>query len=604
MNSPYSPQKKSEAEQDSGKSAGQYMQKRPFLDASAGYQGQQAKGFFRNNMWAVWLIALSVLLIAALAYFIFKAPAPPPKPNVSLKIESPEQIDSGKEIIYRLVLENNEATAIKNISVDMLYPPGFTFSDSSPQPTRTSGAEFAVPSLNPRENAVIIIRGAIVGNAGETKAISAIMHYNYANFNSQFSVQGNARTDIKMSNLVMHFEGLTSTNVDQSIVYDLVYSNKTDQALRNIKIRVTLPKNFNIDNYEPKPSTATDWDIDTIAPGVTDKIRIVGTFKNLAVGDQAAFFAEAYGTAAINGSRVILSSANYAVSISVIPLSLEIRPQADVSNVEPGASLTFQIVFRNARDIPIHAVVIRAIVDSINTVEPSSLAASNAVINGNVISWDAAQVDSLTVLQPNQEGSVNYRFKLKNPVTRSNIKNVTLRTRAVIASTEYPQGFSTPDTLIKVRTIASFDAKLKGIGGALPPRVGQPSTYSVSMEFRNSTNDIEDASLSFNLPNTGNLDLSSINSDERGHVTYDPSIKRLSWDVGKISAHTGDFNPVRKLVFDVTIVPDASDLNKTMLLINRIKGSGIDKFVNHPFKFEFKDVDTGYDQEHGTTVRQ
>src|SRR5262245_60637268 len=146
----------------------------------------ETNSFLSQNKWAIWLIIVSLLVIAGVAFFIFRSPTAPPNPKVTLAIDSPQQAASGSEIVYRIKFANNDVDPINNVALYMLYPQGFNYTQSEPQASKLDGTEFLIPNLSPGQSSQILIKGTLNGNSGEVKAVSAVLHYKFSNFNGDF----------------------------------------------------------------------------------------------------------------------------------------------------------------------------------------------------------------------------------------------------------------------------------------------------------------------------------------------------------------------------------------------------------------------------------
>ena len=106
------------------------------------------------------------------------------------------------------------------MTLDLVYPQGFTFKDSVPKPTKLNGTQFGLPPLDPNQETTIMIKGDVQGNAGETKSLNAIMHYRFSNTNtSEFVVSSQSQTQIKTADIAIQIDGPASVNSTQDVTY-------------------------------------------------------------------------------------------------------------------------------------------------------------------------------------------------------------------------------------------------------------------------------------------------------------------------------------------------------------------------------------------------
>lgn len=559
----------------------------------------EEQSFFSENKWAIWLIIISLVVIAGVAYFIFKPSKTQRKPNISISIDSPQQTASGGQVTYRVQFANNDTEAVNNVSLDMLYPSGFTFASSNPPAAKLDGTHFTLPNLDPGVSSQIIITGSLNGNSGEIKTISGVLHYRFANFNGDFFAKAESHSQITNSNIVLQFDGPTTTNNDQTIVYNLSYNNTADHDLSNVVLKLTLPSNFAITSLDPQPdsSTQTVYTLGMVSRGQSGNIRITGRFTGAQVGSQQAFAAEADGHDD-NGQPVIFSNASYLATISTVPLAADISVQDQNAEagggkniVYPGDALIYTLHYKNNNSTAMHAVNLTVKLDG-EAFDLASVRAQNASISGNAITWDASQVSDFEALNPNQEGNLNFTVSVKNPATRSNNSNLSIAAHTEIKSLEITQAFVGQNLSLKVQTVPVVEAAIAFSGGVNPPRTTATTTYVMTLSLRNSTDDISGAVLTMNLPNSLGFDAGSITPAERQNVTYDNGTRKLTWNIGTLPAHTGDFKTLRKLQFNITINPQPANVGQPMTLANHIELNGTDSFTSVAVVKDLQDITT------------
>lgn len=558
--------------------------------------------FIRQNKWAFWLILVSILVIGALVFFIFRksGSGAPTNPQVSVNIDAPASVPSGQQIVYKVTIQNKESTTIKSIELDMLYPQGFTFSDSTPTPTSVTGNNFQVPDIAPGQNAVIMIKGNIYGNANEVKSITAIAHYQFSNFNSNFIAQAQSKSQITNSSIVLNFNGSNTNINDQTSTYTVSYSNTTSSPIPNIKIKLTIPDTFMVVSSNPQLDKQDTLTIPSLDPNQTAQIEIVGKFHGANVGDQQIFVAEADGPDQ-TGQTVALSVANYNVTMIASPLSATMtvtdqnaQGQSTADVISPGDNIHIDIDYKNNGQIALTGVQVSTTLTG-SAIDLSSISAETATVSNNIISWNASQVPDFQSLAPNQEGHLLLNFNIKNPATHGSNVNMNIFAQTQIKSSEYQEGFVSNSDVLKIKTIAALTGSVAYSSGAQPPQNGKSTVYRVTVAASNSTNDVDNAVLTLNLPNSNNFDASTINAAEGSNVTYDHSTRKLTWNIGKLLAHTGDFNALRKLTFTVVINPGATDVGQTMTLANNIVLIGTDDYTQTSINTTIQDLTTNDD---------
>jgi hypothetical protein len=207
----------------------------------------------------------------------------------------------------------------------------------------------------------------------------------------------------------------------------------------------------------------------------------------------------------------------------------------------------------------------------------------------------------LEVLNPNESGSVSFSVKIKNPPVKDTSKNIEVKSSVKIKSDEYSEFLPGNNLAIKISTLARVETSLEHVGGALPPRVGESSTYRLNISLRNGTNDLRDGILTAFIPVTsGGVDVASIQpAKEVGLVSFDQSTGKLTWKVGALPAHTGDFSPLRKMSIQVRIIPSSSQVGSQPELLKTISFTATDSFTEQSVNLTGSGLNTGHLQDGG-----
>ncbi len=567
---------------------------------------QPKQNFLNQNKWPIIIIIVSLVVLGIAGYFVFRKPSgAPSQPKITLQIDAPNQSPSGSQLVYNVKIANNDNSTIQNVTLDLIYPQGFSFSDSNPKPTKLDGSEFSLPSIDPGVQTVITITGTIQGNAEETKTITGILHYTFVNLNSNYVAQAQSQTQIQTANVVLQINGAQSATNSQDLDYSLSYSNYTANPVSNFKITLNLPVSFKVVKYDTAPSSQTAlqavWKIGSLDPNQSGTITFTGSFNGANAGDQQQFTAEAEGST--QGNPVFaLSATQLAVSIGTEPIEADVvlsNANSGSSNTtaKPGDTLQYEVDYKNNGSSAVNGVSVS--VKLSGPYDLSSIQASTASISGSTITWDASQVQNLAQLGAGESGKLVFSVRVKNPATTSNQTNLTLDAHPQIQSAEYQQPFAGQDLALKISTTPQIYGTVSYASGANPPAVGQSTTYTVEIDLKNTTNDITNAQATMNLPNALNFDLSSILNSERSNVQYDRSTKKLSWNVGTLAANAGSFTGIRKLIFNVVITPADANKSQAVVLVNNIAFTGTDSFTNETDNIALKDLSTQDDKSAG-----
>ncbi len=584
--------------------------------------GNAFRDFYEKNKIAVWAIVVSLAVIGAILLVIFHRPGAVVPPKVTLQISAPAQISTATATVYQLTVTNSDTSPISNVSIDVLYPSGFTFQSSSPPASSSDGTTFNnITQLGPGQNAVIAIKGSTAGNNGQVQQINAVMHYQFASASTDFVAQASSQSTISNSGIALQVSGQEQVNNGQVTTYTFGYTNTTANAVSDMAMTVNLPAGFTPTSYVPNPaaplgqgnSTLT-WNLPSLPANGTGSVQIVGAFAGLSTGTQGNFAVQIDGTVAgatptptvgssVNTAPAVLASTTYQVTVVVNPISATLTLQAPTS-VDPGTQLSYQLAYQNSGQTAATGINITVTLVG-DAYDLTTLSAPMSSITGNTITWNGSQVQQLADLGPNQQGTLSFTIGVKNPATRGDVENMTVTATPSIESDQFQQPFSGTPISTKVNTQLVLDETAAVSSGPNPPTVGQQTTYTVVLGLRNTTNDVNGVVVTASLPEAYNFDPTLVTFVEQKNVTYDPGTRMLTWNVGTVPAQTGDFNPVRSLTLTVVVLPDQSNIGQQMSLLTNVAVTGTDAFTGNQISLTGSKLTTSADPGgNGTVVAQ
>ncbi len=566
------------------------------LVASSGAVHSPA-GFYRENRFYVWAILAGVVTISVLAYFAFRKspPVAPTAANVTISVDVPETAPAGGQTVYKIKVENDDTQKLVQMSLELAYGEGMSFISSVPNPQNLSGTQFAVPDLSPGQNAVITVKAQLSGNVNDQKNLSMKVHYRFSNFNSEFLAQEISTVRLTASNVALDISGPTTTNNAQIAVYTVRYQNNSNDAISGAQIKLNYPSGFVFATAQPPSDSAGNiWNIDALASGASGTITIQGSFNSSNPGEGKTISAD-FLILGQDGQYFTQNSRSFTTTMASLPLlvSQVVDNLNAESTVNPGENLRYSIKYQNNSSVVATGVNVLLTLNS-KALDFSSIQAEGAQVNNNTISWDASSVSNLGSLNPNESGQLSFSVRVKNPATKDSSKNLTVLSDIKIKSTEYDSYFPGNQVSLKISSPVSLNTALDFQSGQLPPQVGKTSLYSVTLTLTNSTNDFNGGTLTAFIPlGAGGFVPGSVNSAESGKVQFDSTTSKLTWQVGSLPAHIGQFSPARTLQFGVRLIPSASQAGERPTLIKDIQFNATDSFTGQPVSAKADNITTG-----------
>ncbi len=540
------------------------------------------KSFYANNKWYVWAIIAGVVIISALAFIAFRPHKNEPnkQADVSVDISGPETAPSGGEVIYKIKVENHDPATLVDMDLEILYADGMSYVSSTPKAENLSGSSFSVPDLQTGANAVVIIKAIAQGNINDDKTLVAKLHYKFSNFNSEFVKESSHKVRLVASDVVLDVTGPDTASGAEVLSYDVFYRNNSSREIDNSRIQVTYPEGFAFAAGQPEPSLGQNiWNIGTLKPSATGKLSFQGSFKTAQPG-QAATFKIEFLVLDDNGNFFTQGSTNFTTNLSSQPLVIEQKLTSSAPNniVKPGDSLSFELKIRNNAQVVATGVTAVAQLDS-SAIDFSSIRSESGQVQDGIITWNGSSLSALERLNPNESATVRFTAQVKDPAAKDNSTNLTIASKIKVKANEYNDFLQGNDLVLKVSSPSSLRGTTRYISGELPPKVGSQSTFEVGVELRNATNSYQEGVLTGFIPVGVTFDSSSVSAKEASLVKFDSSTGKLTWNVGKLDANTGSFNPLRKLTFNVRFTPSSSQVGQEVVLFKTISFTAKDSFT-------------------------
>lgn len=555
------------------------------------------KTFYQANKFYIWAMGLAVVIIAVLAFFAFRPQAAPVarEADVQIQILAPETLPSGEDAVYRISLKNNDSVKLTDLELELVYPEGFSYVSSVPNSQNLSGSSFKIQGdLLPGQNPAVIVKVKTSGEINSEKRLLAKLRYKYSNFNSSFVKESSHTLRLVASDVLLEIDGPKETNSAQLVAYTVTYKNNSKDAIKNARVKLNYPAGFNYGSSQPQASLGGDtWNLGDLQSGAEGKIIVQGTFGSSQSGEEKKLEVQ-FLVLGQNGEYFVQSSAEMVTAISSQPLlvTLENLDRQEGDSVSPGTTLNFAVRYKNNAPVAATGVNIVVSLDS-KALDFSSLQAQGGQVVGGTITWNAAGAPNLEILNPGEEGVLNFFVRVRNPATKDSSKNLSVKLTSKIKADEYSTFLPGSSLEIKISSPAEIQPGLSFISGSLPPKVGTQTRYKATLKLLNSTNDFSGGQLTVFLPSVaGSFSLDSVNAAESQNVQFDPATGRLTWNFGTLPAHAGKFNPAKILEFTVAANPSPSDAGNTLLLLRNIKFSAKDDFTGRDVNIGADDLTT------------
>lgn len=568
----------------------------PRFGGAPQWNDEKSNGFFLTikRKRKIWLAAIFFVLVflGLTSWFYWAGKNSFAKEKVSLDIFGQERIVSGEEVKYIVRYKNNTDSILQN--ADLV----FLFSEQSIPSDKSSEKSSGLPSVKKNigdiaagQEGQMEFQARVLGDKDSAQKFSAKLEYTPLKFNSLFVNEAEFSSLIISVPLVLSFDLPERIVSGQVLNFALKYLNTSDAIFSDSKIKIEFPGDFKFENAVPSPSENSHiWNLPEIGSHEEGKILI----KGIVIGNEGErkVFKAQIGSEK-NNEFSIYAQALSSSGISVSPLFIEQVLSSSVkSSFNLGEVVNYKIKYRNTTDFEISPVVISLKINS-QAVDYQSIDASGGFFSSseNTIIWNASSLPALNLLAAHSEGELEFSLKIKDilPINNFSDKNFSVVTIAQIDSPNVPlaltgtqlAGRNQMDIKINSNLVLNvkgyyFDKIIQN-SGALPPRIGLKTTYTIYFQVLNVSNELSDAIVETYLPSyiqwQGNI------YPKNENISYDQATGKVVWKIGRLPAATGILMPVKQVAFQIGFVPSLGQVGSVADLVKESKISGKDNFT-------------------------
>ena len=517
---------------------------------------------------------------------------------INLNISGPANIGSGETYSFQVGITNQNSVAIESATLIVKYPAGTrTVTD----PIKNVYEErIPIDIVAGGEVKNIPVQVGVFGKENEQKQILATIEYRISGSNGMFYKEASPLNfQISSSPLNLQISAVRKVAAGQPIDVTLTATSNANAPLKNILVTATYPNGFSFTKSSPEPVYGQNvWKIDELKPGESSVIKLQGAINGHTEETFGISFSA--GQADTDNQFMVGSLLNDARTEFVIE-----RPFIDVGVIINGDA--DQAVVLDANKLSHVAVTIKntleeSVYDMVVEVAPSGNALSEESIdsgtsgyydsNKGLVRWEVANNPDFSQINPGDTRRLDFSITPKgmnNAASFDLVVNVYARRVAEPSAQELLIGTAKAEA--RYSSAVSIGGQAGLMTGPVPPKVGQTTTYLVTLVAEAGTNDITNTIVSTSLPTYVDW-LNDFNGP--GALEYNPVSKQIEWKAGDIKAHTR-----KEMVFSVSILPSASQVGITPILVNQQFLRATDRFTNTELKAEARLISAELSSEAG-----
>lgn len=516
----------------------------------------------------VVLGVIAVALFVAVAVFLWLQARS--AKGLSLEIQVPEEVRVGMPFDMQVNVTNQSESTLENLQLAITLPEGIAFVGSAPEQTivyRSLGS-LGAGSLTQEVFKLIVVR-----DENSVKRLEAAVTYSPASVGARFEKSTNQTITVGEAGLALDVVLPTKVFSGEDFEVEIMYENVADIDYTDLRLIIDYPPTFTFRSATLAPDLDNrEWSLGGLRSGSDNTFKVTGSLLG---PDDALFDLRVRVEGRFLGRLYEIASKTGTVAISPSPLSLAVHVnEAPEYITKTNDVLNYSLTYSNNTDTALRDVVIRA--QLVGEMYDFSQLITNGSFRStdNTITWNASNEPRLATLSVGSAGMVSFQIRTKReyPIRRLSDKNFILKVDAEIESPTVPFFVASERTLGLVRLETKVQGALEvdaqalfrdanaGIvnSGPFPPRVGQPTQYTVHWKLTNFSTDVSNVQVrAFLGPN---VQMTGITRTTFGtsSPTYNARTQEVTWDIPFIPATRGVVSSPVEAIFQIEAVPSSS----------------------------------------------
>ncbi len=538
---------------------------------------------------------IGIFLAIGLAAFIYYLLLPPSTPNIAITFSDPGTIVLGEPFPLTITVSNQSKSALRNTQLTLTLPAGISFVATGTTPGQRALmipiGTLSSQTINPPQTIELIA----TGNPGTSQTANAVLTYSTAaSPDTQFTNTANTSLAVgTQAALTVSYTVPSNIFSGQNFDIAMNYQNNTGENMPGVDLQLQYPPAYTFISVSGTAPAETIWDLGTLKT------------KTWSLGDLPA---NATGTIIVTGNIVGPAGAQYQLTgviganfggqnypANIAPVNFAVTPSPlsftiALNNSSTyiaglGDNLDYVLTYTNDSNVTFQAMNISATL--VGQMYDFKSLKTNGSFNSqsNTITWNTANAPALAAIPPGQSGSVDFTINTKSsfPIKLPSDKDYSLNVFAKAQSPTVPPNTAGANTV----SVASLTSKVGGeialtsdafyketaVGikntGPYPPKVDQPTTYTIHWSLVNYSTDMQNVTISAYLQSgttfTGVATSTGLTSTTL--PVYNAGTGEVTWTIPYVPATAGVISAPVMAVFQVTNTPAVNQVGQQVTLM-------------------------------------
>ena len=514
--------------------------------------------------------------------------------DVDINISGPVSVGAGEVLSLDLIIQNNNPVPIEAIDLIIEYPNGTKSADNlidSLNRTRDRIGDIA-PGAITRQT----LNAALFGNEGDNKEISISVEYQVTGSNAIFSKKKLFSVILNAAPARIAVTGLREVSSGQEIEIEASIKSNSISELKNLIVTASYPFGFNFTDSNIDPAYSNNiWVIDSISPNEEKIIKIKGTITGQ--NEEERIFRFNTGLVSEENEReigVVFNDYLHDVVVKkpFVGLVMNINGSTDpIVTANSGETVRAELVFSNNTNDIIRNLDLRLKLEGF-ILDESKVSSKDGFYRSadNTLVFNTETNPKLEQINARDELRTTFQFDMKSLINSGiDIKNPEVKITAFLEGDRISDNNveeKINETSVKVVKVISDvfvgSYTIRDIGpfentGPVPPVVEQETTYTLTWSVSNNSNNLENGRLTATLPQY--VLWNNKVSPTSENYSYDEKTRRITWNIGNLSAGVGNTSDPREISFNVTLFPSISQVGEKPNLLRDILFTARDTFA-------------------------
>lgn len=536
-----------------------------------------------------------VLAVGVGAYLFFNGANLISANNIAIDITGPVSIPGGAPVSFDIQVTNKNNVDLQSADLALDFPAGATDPADPTQELRTYRE--LLGDIPAGASVRKTVKAIIFGEENLQKQIGASVTYKVKGSTTLFTKKTSYEVLINSSPILLTADSFQEITSGQE--FDIKVSLKSNSAdvLKNVLLKANYPFGFTFlsSNLKPLSDSAT-WRIGDIPPGAERTVVIHGKVQG--EDSETRVFRFAAGAQSLNDPKLIgtqymtvdrsLTIQKPFVSLA-IAIDNDLSPNDHIGRFDQSERVTinwFNNLTTSISNMVITAKLSGSAYDK-TAIQPDQGYFDSA---NNQIIWNQKTTPEFASVAAGQSGTISFSLVPKDKSTPANpVVNPTVVVTAGV-SADRQSGSNVSGNLQAAAsrtTRVSSNISLTGRivrttgpfvnTGPVPPKVEQPTTYTVVWTIDNTSSAVGNARVTATLPPYVKWQKAVSPSSEQ--ITYDENSGTVTWEIGSVAAYTSQATRRREVNFQISFSPSINQADQSPTLVNQAMLTAIDNFT-------------------------